>query len=255
MKSLKVSVVGSGNVATHLSKALLNAGHTIVEIAGRSPLNSAALAKQVNANVCNTVKELSTNSDLYLIAVKDDEIFRVAESIQVNGIVVHTSGTTAVDVLSKSSKKSGVFYPLQSFHKDQSMDISAVPFLIEGNTPEVEGKLIELAEQLSNHVSRATSANRKKVHIAAVFANNFTNHMMRIAAELMEKEGLEFNLILPLIQETLDKVKIHHPKDAQTGPAKRNDEKVIQEHLSMLEPYPDYQHLYALLTKSIQKGN
>ena len=254
MRKYSVSFIGSGNVATHLSKGLKANGHQVRQVVGKSFINSLHLANELQCEAVRKVEELSDDADVYLIAVKDDEIKHVAEKMRFRGVVAHTSGTTNIDILNASSSNTGVFYPLQTFNKNKPLDLKQVPFLIEASNEKSEVILLQLATELSQFVSRANSENRKKVHLAAVYVNNFTNHIFKIAADLMEKEGLSFELLQPLINETIRKIANDHPANTQTGPAKRNDQDVIQEHLRMLEPYPNYSEVYQSITKSIQKG-
>ena len=255
MKKYNLSIIGSGNVATHLSKGLKKNGHNVLQVVGRSFINSLHLANELGCGAVRTVEELSHEADVYLIAVKDDEIKNVAEKLHVSGVVAHTSGTTNIDILQTSSQNTGVFYPLQTFNKNKPLDLRKVPFLIETSNEYSDVVLLQLATELSQYVSRADSENRKKVHLAAVFVNNFTNHIFKVAADLMEREGLSFDLLQPLINETIRKIEHDHPRNTQTGPAKRNDQNVIHEHLKMLKDQPHYSEIYRVITESIQNGS
>lgn len=255
MRKYTFSIIGSGNVATHLTKGIQANGHTVREVVGRSFINSLQLANSLSCEAVRTVEELKPDSDIYLIAIKDDEIKNVAKKLKVKGIIAHTSGTISLDILSQSSENTGVFYPLQTFNKEKELDLKKIPFLIEASNAATETVLLQVATELSLHVNTANSANRKKVHLAAVFVNNFSNHIYRIAAELMEREGLSFDLLQPLVEETIHKIKLDHPARTQTGPAKRNDTEVIQEHLKMLDKHPDYAAIYSAISESIRKHN
>lgn len=250
-----VSFIGAGNVAWHLAKALKQAGINIVEICSQHLQSAQELATQVNAKAV-TLNELNNKSDLYIIAIADDAIVKVAGQVKPkNGIVVHTSGSIGIDTLKICSNNIGVFYPLQTFSKQKNIDLKSVPFCIEGNNSSTEKSLIELASKISNNVNLINSNQRKQLHLAAVFACNFSNHCYQIADELLNSSGLKLDLLFPLIKETASKIETVAPKNAQTGPAIRHDEKVIQEHINLLKDHPDYQNLYKFVTQSIQKSH
>jgi len=167
------------------------------------------------------------------------------------GIQVHTAGCIPMNEFEGFTTKFGVFYPLQTFSKKKSVDFSQVPICIEANNVEVQDKLVEIANLLSTKIYHINSDQRKRLHLAAVFASNFTNYMYDIASEILEDSGFLFDIIQPLVAETADKVMTLKPYDAQTGPAVRMDEKTIAKHLSMLNSRPDLKKIYKLLTNDI----
>ncbi|MGS2741095.1 Rossmann-like and DUF2520 domain-containing protein [Sinomicrobium sp. M5D2P17] len=243
----KVIIIGSGNVATHLIKAFHNSNESnVIQIFNRNGISIDGIP------VTNNYDEISS-ADLYIIAVSDDSISKVSHKLPFKErLVVHTSGSVALDELSPENRR-GVFYPLQSFSKDKEVDFSGIPLCIEAGNDE-DRKLLEyVARSISQKVYRVNSEQRRSLHLAAVFVNNFVNHLYTIGDDICEKNNLSFNLLKPLIAETAKKIENMPPDEAQTGPAKRHDETTIQKHLNQLNQHPTYKKIYELLTKSIQE--
>lgn len=248
----KVSFIGSGNVATHLAAELDRNGYLIHQIISRNKEHAFDLAKRFGAYSSSNLGDLYTDIDFLIISVSDDEIEAVAQKVaQSSVIVLHTSGSVAMNVLSLSSKY-GVLYPLQSLSKNRSVDFRKVPLLIEGSSESVLKQIDELAFDLSNKVVRIDSEARRKVHLAAVMVNNFSNHLFAMASDYMDSNGLPFNLLVPLIRETADKLERLSPEEAQTGPARRGDIQTIETHLKMLEGHPELSTLYREMTELIR---
>ncbi len=249
---MTVSFVGSGNVATHMAKAFYNAGFDILEICSSTAENAQLLASQVNADFLTNLSHLKP-VDLLIISIKDDEIEKVLSEILLkDSLVVHTSGATALSILSGKFNNYGVFYPLQTFSKNTLVNFSEVPLCIEGCDFETTNKLLKIANTLSASVTEVNSNDRKQLHLAAVFTCNFTNHLFVIGSKILEKQNLPFQLLIPLITETVNKIKVANPEDVQTGPAIRNDKKVMESHLALLNGNPEWQEIYVLLSKSIK---
>jgi len=249
---MKIVLLGSGNVATHLGHALKTAGHEILQVWSRSLSNAQQLAGSLSAAYTDEIAALNNTADIYILSVKDDAIEEVASSFSFGDkLLVHTSGTASIDSLGKERVNKGVFYPLQTFSKQKEVDFSSVPLLLEGSTEEVTKQLNGLAGSISQVVQSASSAQRAAIHVAAVFACNFSNHLYALSKSLLAKEGLDFKLLLPLITETAAKVQSLNPEDAQTGPAARNDQLSIEKHKKYLELSPDLLQLYTLMTDSI----
>ncbi|PRY52703.1 putative short-subunit dehydrogenase-like oxidoreductase (DUF2520 family) [Arcticibacter pallidicorallinus] len=249
---MKIVLLGSGNVATHLGHALKTAGHEILQVWSRSLSNAQQLADSLSAAFTNEIGALNNTADIYILSIKDDAIEEVASSFLFKGkLLVHTSGTAGIDLLGKEWANKGVFYPLQTFSKQKGVDFSTVPLLLEGSNEKVVAQLNELAASISQTVRPASSEQRAAIHVAAVFACNFSNHLYSISKDLLAKEGLDFKLLLPLIAETAAKVQSLDPKAAQTGPAIRGDQASIEKHKKYLEASPDLQQLYTLMTNSI----
>ena len=227
-----IILVGSGNVATHLGIALKNSNYTIVQVFSRSIENAKELAKKLNSDFTNDLTQLKS-ADLIIVSVNDDAISKVLSQLK-NTAIVHTSGSIGIDIFNDNFSNYGVFYPLQTFNKELNINISEIPFCIEGNSLQFEKQLIEIAETLSKNVVVMDSEQRKQVHIAAVFACNFSNQMFSIADDLLAEKNLDFEILLPLIKQTIAKLGTNKPKAVQTGPAKRNDKSVIQEHINLI---------------------
>ncbi len=247
-----ISFIGSGNVASHLALAFIKEGLNIAEVYSPTVAHAKQFAQQVDCDVVNGPNSLNPNVDLILVSVPDSIIREAFEGLQKSeGIIAHTSGFSSIEVLS-SAKHFGVFYPLQTFTKNKEIDLSDVPFCIEGNNQEIEALLKELAGKLSKDVQYINSEDRRYLHLAAVMVNNFTNHLYHIAGDILKEKGISLDLLLPLIRETANKIKTLGPEQAQTGPAKRNDTSTISEHEKMLSNLPEYRELYHLISMQIR---
>ncbi|MDP4188013.1 MAG: F420-dependent NADP oxidoreductase [Bacteroidota bacterium] len=252
-KRLKIVFIGAGNVATHLSKALQKAGHHILQIYSRTEKSAKELAMQLNVPYTFNLSDLNREADLYVISVSDKAIEPLlAQKDFGKKLVIHTSGSISMDVFKGHATNYGVFYPLQTFSKFKEIDLKKVPVCIEANTRENEEILLAVARELSDNVQLVDSQQREIIHVAAVFACNFSNQMYAIADKLLKEHGLPFNILLPLIDETAEKIKITSPLEAQTGPAVRDDQNVIDNHLKLLTNFPEFQKIYSFVTESIQ---
>jgi len=245
-----IILIGSGNVATHLGINLKNNNFNIVQVISSTLKNTETLATKLDSDFSNNISDLK-KADLIIVSVSDNEIENVANQI-INTPIVHTSGSVGLEVF-KNNNHAGVFYPLQTFNKEVDITFSEIPLCIEANNPEFEKELFKIGKSLSNSVVRMDSEQRKQLHIAAVFACNFSNHMFSIADDISQKSNIDFSLLLPLIRQTVKKLEKHAPKNMQTGPAKRNDKKIIESHLQSLEK--NQQELYKLITNSIISNN
>ncbi len=253
---MRITIIGSGNVATHLAAAFKNAGHRIAQVYSRDIQNAALLAYHVKAEAIDDLNEINPETDLFLVAVKDDAIASIAQGLaKYDKLTVHTSGGTDLDTLSSVNPKAGVFYPLQTFSKTRELDFFTVPLCIEGADENITLQLEQLAQTISNHVYRVDSAQRKILHLAAVFACNFPNYLYGVAGQLLEKHQLSFEMLRPLILETAQKVQDHLPAEVQTGPAIRNDESTMDAHLQMLADEPALKLIYMLLSQGIIKND
>lgn len=244
---INIVILGGGNVAYHLTKALLkNDVVNVVQVYNRS-IEKINCFKN-STSITNNLSELK-DADIYILAVSDNVISELSSTLNFkNKLVVHTSGSMAMDELKSVSDK-GVFYLLQTFSKEREIDFSTVPICIEAET-ETDLQLLEtLAISISKNCYRINSGQRKSLHVAAVFVNNFVNHLYHIGHEICEQNKIPFEILLPLILETANKITTLPPLEAQTGPAKRNDTKTIEKHKAMLTK--NQQEIYTLLTKSI----
>ena len=252
----KIVLIGSGNVGTHLGHAFIQVGHQVLQVYSKTANSAKTLADQLNTAFTDELDNIYQTADIYVIAVRDDAIEQIVPGLNFPGkIIAHTAGSVPMEVLKGSFQGYGIFYPLQTFSKGKPADFTTVPICIEGSDKDTSSQLKLLAGSLSGNVREISFEKRKMLHLSAVFVCNFTNHMYTIASDLLEKEGLSFDLILPLIKETTAKLNHVSPTEGQTGPAIRNDQEVIEEHLGALEENEDYQNIYKLLTESIQKKN
>lgn len=242
--------IGAGNLATNLAKALYKNGFRIVQVYSRTKEAACALAQAVEAGYTTELSEVSKDARLYIVSLKDDAFVTLLPEIvagKEDTLLVHTAGSIPMNVWEGKTSRYGVFYPMQTFSKQREVDFRVVPFFIESNSSEDTELLKAIASVLSEKVYEATSEQRRSLHLAAVFTCNFTNHMYALASELLKKYDLPFNAMLPLIDETARKVHELEPKQAQTGPAVRYDENVINKHLEMLAGEPEMQELYRLV--------
>jgi predicted short-subunit dehydrogenase-like oxidoreductase (DUF2520 family) len=248
-----VSIIGAGNVGWHLAIALHQVGIKIINIVSRTNDKATELAEKVSARpVILNQDHLFPLPDLIVVCVSDNAIKDVVNSSQFSeSMIVHTSGSTGIDVFKGLQKQYGVLYPLQSFTLRAEMQYNNLPFLVEGSSAGTTKKLIKLASKISDTVFEADSEIRRRIHVAAVFACNFSNHLAAISGELLKEVGMPFSLLFPLIDETHNKVRRMNPIDAQTGPAVRNDFKTIESHIKSLEGKKPEMELYKLLSDNI----
>lgn len=252
---MNVVLLGSGNVATHLGLALKAAGHDILQVWSRVNDHASELAEKLSARpVSGELQSLSNAGDIYIMAVSDEVIPVLASRFPFKDkLLVHTSGTTDMAALSEGSLSAGVLYPLQTFSKQKKVNFRNIPVAIEGSSAGITGVLHSLAESISDNVFFLDSQKRLMLHMAAVFACNFSNHLYTIAEEILAKQGLGFDLIRPLIAETAEKVQSFSPSEVQTGPAVRNDEITVHKHLEALKDAAELRHIYEILSQSIKK--
>lgn len=248
---LKIVILGTGNLAKHLYTAFIKANAVdIVQVVGR---NQKELEQFSMHSTLSNDFAFIADADVYLIAVNDDAITEVSQHLlKKKGIVAHTSGAIGLNAIQPANK--GVLYPLQSFTKGKTVDFSSIPICIEAEEKESLETLHKLADSISENVHHIDSEQRKKLHLAAVFVNNFTNYLFSIGEELCLEERLSFDLLKPLISETADKIQAMSPKEAQTGPARRNDSKSMESHLELLSK-KEHIALYKLLSQAIKQAH
>ncbi len=252
----EILIIGQGNVGTHLANAFESADFKVTLASSR-----------------NSKPFSPSRYDFIILAVRDDAISSLSKDLgnklraesehhdsgtKKTPIIAHTSGSVSLETLKHllpSATRCGVFYPMQTFTKDIAMRYDDIPFLIEGSDHYTLEMLKSLAGRISENVMEADSSVRADYHIGAVFACNFTNHLCALADEYLKSSGLQFSTLLPLIRQTIAKLNDSSPADVQTGPASRNDMKVIQYHLSKLSCQPKLQKIYSLLTESINEQN
>jgi predicted short-subunit dehydrogenase-like oxidoreductase (DUF2520 family) len=253
LQRLKVILIGSGNVAMHLGQALLEADVEIVQVYSQHIAHAKTLAKKLKAKAISSISKIKADGALIILAIKDDAIAGVVKKLKVSdGIVVHTSGSISIDVLKKFHQH-GIIYPLQTFSKNRKVDFRNIPVCIEGSDVSTLLSLSNIAETISDCVYHLDSKQREEVHLAAVFANNFTNHLYALSEEILQKNKLPFDLLRPLILETAEKVQSLSPLEAQTGPALRKDQSVMKKHLALLKKHPQLKKIYSEISAGISK--
>ena len=246
--------IGAGNLATRIALAMRAVGITILQVYSHTEAHAVALAEQLDCAWTTDLAAVRSDADYYFFALKDTALPEVVAQLKSNeGTWVHTAGSMPMALFAGHAKHYGVCYPLQTFSKTRAVDVSKVPFFIERSDAETEERLCQLAERLSTSVQRLSSEKRKSLHLAAVFTCNFVNHLYVLGGELLAKEGIDARLLLPLIDETAAKVHDMSPLEAQTGPAVRYDENVIQKQLAQLEADSTKWEIYALMSQSIHQ--
>lgn len=252
---MRITIIGTGNTATVLGKKIRAAGHTIVQVVGRSAKAAHILAEQLGAAYTTSTSQLDQSAGLYIIAVADAAIEAVASSLPLphNKLVVHTAGSVSKEVLKAASDRYGILYPLQSLRKEMEQ-LPAIPLLIDAQHEEDLATIRLLAESISKQVQQADDEQRLKLHVAAVIVSNFTNHLYTLAERYCTKEQADFSLLHPLISQVADRLQQASPASSQTGPAIRGDEPTIQKHLELLQPHGELATLYAWFTQSIRQS-
>jgi len=245
---ISVVLIGYGNVASHLLRAFSKSDAvTVKQVYNRTKISAQALA---SVDFTTDIHQL-VEADCYILCVSDDAIPSVSEQfVFKNRLVVHSSGAVSMEKLSNRNRK-GVFYPLQTFSKDKRVDFKSIPLCIEAADRADLQLLQRLANSISEEVYEISSEAREKLHVAAVFVNNFVNYLYGLGKEILDENNLPFALLKPLINETAHKLTALDPLEAQTGPAKRNDQKTIRKHLELLDN-PEHKEIYKLLTQAIQ---
>ena len=251
----KIILIGAGNVAHHLAGALLKAGENLCQIYSRTLDTARQLGMKTGISYTAELNEIYPDGDIYIFCVSDDVLPSIVKTIRVseNALLLHTSGSQPMDVFKSYSKYYGVIYPIQTFSKKRELDFREIPLCVEGNTVSVKERIKELAERLSDKIYEINSAQRKGLHLAAVFANNFPNYLYQVAGKLLENKGLSFAMLRPLIFETAHKVMLLNPEEAQTGPAKRGDESIMNMHKNMLKNDKDLLKIYTILSEGIKE--
>ena len=247
---IRIAILGGGNVATHLASAFNKTKEvSLVQVYARKIEQITSL--KPNVGIIDNL-DLLIDADVYIIAVSDDAITEVSSKInKKNSLTVHTSGSVSLESLRNQGRK-GVFYLLQSFSKDKEVNFNEIPFCLEATNEEDLTTLKTIAKSIGKKIYSINSEQRKIIHVAAVFVNNFTNHFYKIGEDICKEHQVPFEILQPLIQETAKKIVSLNPEEAQTGPAKRNDQKTIQNHLGLLNK--EQQEIYQLITKSIQSN-
>ena len=248
----KIVFIGAGNLATRLSLALKEKGFPIAQVYSRSVESARTLGEKLQTAYTTDLSRILPDASVYFFSVKDSALQEVlAQLPELPGLFVHTAGSIPLDIFAPYHSRRGVFYPLQTFSKERILAFDRIPIFIEANTSEDEIFLKDLGACLSETVISLDSGKRKYLHLSAVFACNFTNHLYAQAGDILKEQGISREVLLPLIEETAEKIKDLHPRDAQTGPAVRYDRNVIDKHLDLLQGDLRKQEIYELLSRSI----
>jgi len=252
MKKQRVVMLGSGNVATHFALALKHK-YQIAQIYSRTLNNAKELAERMDCEAVDDLKMIVNDADYYIVAVNDDAIASIIENAPCNNAIwLHTSGSTPIGVFEGKRKHYGVCWPAQSLSKGNIVKMDEVHLFIEGNSDKATQDIENIFSAISHNVHRSSSHDRLLMHVASVFACNFANHMFTLSSEVLGEAGLPFDVMLPLIKTTIEKLDRMTPQESQTGPASRGDIMIIEKHLSTLKG--DKRKIYKILSESIMKA-
>ena len=246
---MKTVIIGSGNVAYHLAKAFVQNGIEIHQIFGRNQKELGKISQELHVPFSTTDLQ---DSDLYIISVSDDSVEEVSGAVtKENVLVAHTSGSLPKEIMKGNYRKS-IIYPLQTFSKTKDLDYSKIPFFIEAENKNDENLLKNMVSKISKNVEISDYEKRKYIHLTAIFSCNFVNHLFAIAKEISDSQNIPFKYFLPLIDETVEKIHYLYPKSGQTGPAVRNDERILKLHEKLITN-EEYLKIYNLMNESIRK--
>ncbi|MGN0221739.1 MAG: Rossmann-like and DUF2520 domain-containing protein [Prevotella sp.] len=253
---MRIVMIGAGRLASHLTRALYKAGHEIVQVYSRTAESATPLAHAVGAVAVTETSALAGGADLYVLAVKDDAlgtlIPKVGE-IAKDKVVVHTAGSVPMSVFERHAVHYGVFYPMQTFSKEREVNFADIPCFLEAGDVQTYALLERVAASVSEKVYSLSGEQRRYLHLAAVFACNFVNHCYAVASDLLQMNGIPFDVMYPLIDETAAKVHAMSPVKAQTGPAVRYDRSIIAKQSEMLKDYPVVCEVYDKMSLSIHQ--
>ncbi|MBQ6067889.1 MAG: DUF2520 domain-containing protein [Bacteroidales bacterium] len=250
---MRISFIGSGNVATHLALAMRQRGHVVAQIWSRNLQHAQALANRVEAQPIDDLSLLDTKANVYILAVSDDALFDIAPLLHLgNAVVVHTSGATSMDILKDTSTRYGVVWSPQSFVRDVAIEYNELPFCIEGCDKDTEDYIEEFIGMISTHIYRTTHQQRQYLHLASVFVNNFTNGIYAVAQQLCWQHNVPFEILYPIINTTAKRIQWGDVRYQLTGPAIRGDEKTLATHRQLLADDPQTLMFYDEFTKLLQ---
>jgi len=248
---MEIVIIGTGNTATVLGRKLKAAGHRIVQVFGRDTSAASKLAYELDTESTNYWNVVNRDADLYILAVSDIAINEILQELQLpDKTIVHTAASVSKNILKDAAQHFGVFYPLQSLRKEVG-HLPDIPIVIDASDESTLKELEALTQTISDKVVEANDEQRMKLHLAAVIVNNFANHLYALAESYCNSEGLDFNLLLPLIKETAERLEYISPSQSQTGPALRNDRVTIEKHFDLLKKYPHLKKIYETFTESI----
>ncbi|GBL34964.1 hypothetical protein EMGBS15_05590 [Filimonas sp.] len=251
---MNIAIIGSGNIATFFATKFHQGGHQIIQVISPTAENAKALASQFDSTYSTRIKELKDDADLCLLAVKDDLLQGILKEVDFKQkFLIHTAGSVTLKDLSSSSPNLGCIWCMYSINKNHLPERKNIPLIINASNETTLEIIRTLSACISTSVHSLSDDQKLRAHLAAVFANNFSNHMFTIGQDILQEEQLSFELLIPLIENTVEKLTYTSPDKLQTGPAVRNDESTIAKHLSLLKDHDDFKKIYTLLTDSIQR--
>jgi len=248
-------LIGAGNVSTHISRNLRSAGHQITCVYSRTLDSARQLSEELDVSGTSKVEEVPAEADFYILAVPDREVIRVAKSFSfTSGTWLHTAGALSMDVFEEIFENYGVLYPLQTLSSDRPLDVSKIPILIEGSSPEVADSILKLVSRVYELVREVDSETRLAIHTAAVFANNFSTQMVHMAKQILVDRNVDPKVLDPLLEETFEKIKAMGTEDGRTGPAVRGDWETMNKHRELLKDHPEWEKLYTFISREIERS-
>lgn len=256
IQQINICLIGSGNVATHMARAIHHSGYTISGVCSKHKMHASELAQQIDCATATDNCQDLPEADIYIISVKDDAIESVCNAMATahpKKIFIHTAGSVPLSILTERFENAAVLYPMQTFSKSHAIKFSEVPLFVEASNEKTLAIVTELANKISDNVSELDSEGRKLLHLSAVFACNFANHCYTLAYELLKKAHIDAKCLLPLIRQTAEKLYSLEPVKAQTGPAARWDTKVMKAQMNYLKEMPELQNIYRLMSESIHQ--
>lgn len=254
---MKIVMIGAGNVATHLGKAFKESGFDVAQVWSRTKVSAMQLASALGCAATNDISQVCADADLYVVSVKDDALPAIVSELcpsRRKSMFVHTAGSVPMSCFEDYAKRYGVLYPMQTFTKDKKLDFRQIPIFLEASDNAVYGALQKIADSVSDHVYKLDGEGRKWLHLSAVFACNFSNFCYAVASRLLQRNGIPFDVMLPLVDETARKAHVMNPVDAQTGPASRHDHKVMERQMEMLRDDKILSEIYRLMSEGIERN-
>ena len=252
---MRIVFIGSGNIAQFFGGRLHKKGHDIVQVYSRDLGHAQVLATATNASVTDNLSEIVTDADVYILAIKDGALKEIADRLHFpDKVVIHCAGAVGLEVLQPTSAHNAVIWSLYSVSKNSLPKSNSVPLVVESSSERAMEAALSLANDISDKVLQTDFRQRQMLHLNAVFANNFTNHLLAIAQKICEEHQLPFEILHPIIRQTLEQTANILPAESQTGPAIRNDQETLEKHMRLLEPHPEWQKIYADISYSIQQA-
>lgn len=249
---MKIVMLGSGNMATFLALRLQQSGHSFIQVYSRELSRAESLAKQVDATAIDEISRVSMEADVYFLAVKDDYVTSLLQSLKNRkGLFIFLSGSLFMEELLAIHSPLGCLWCMYSIQKEKLPEHRNIPIFIQFDRPEIQDTLVQIAASLSDEITVVSDHQKRWLHLSAVFSNNFTNHLVAIAQELLKQHGLDEKLILPILNQTVSNLHEKSAKELQTGPAIRHDEGILKKHLELLSSTPAWEKVYQALSTSI----